>query len=65
MGTLRSRFDHTHLMVNEISLGQPLRDYDKNLVPIKNSQYRWDDSRLPNGEIMSDGQIIVDEMELI
>ena len=52
-------------MVNEISLGQPLRDYDKNLVPIKNSQYRWDDSRLPNGEIMSDGQIIVDEMELI
>jgi hypothetical protein len=61
MGTLRSITDHTGLMVNGITLGQPARDMDNNDEPI--GEYRWDDSRLPNGVIEDDGTITLDETD--
>lgn len=61
MGTLRSDFDHTGLQVNGITLGSPSRDMDENDEPV--GEYRWDDSRLPNGEVAEDGTITVDESE--
>ena len=61
MGTLRSMFDHTGLTVNSITLGQPSRDMDENDEPV--GEYRWDDSRLPNGSLDAVAVITVDEVE--
>lgn len=63
MGTLRSASDHTGLVVNSITLGQPARDTDENGEPLLDSEYRWDDSRLPNGFVEDNGTITVDDME--
>lgn len=63
MGTLRSTYDHTGMEVNGILLGEPARDVDNNENPV--GEYRWDDGRLPSGEIGVDGEITVDEMELM
>ena len=63
MGTLRSMSDHTGLVVNSITLGQPARDTDDNGEPLLDGEYRWDDSRLPNGVIQDDGTITIDEPE--
>jgi hypothetical protein len=61
MGTLRSETNHTGLMVYGITLGQPARDMDDNGEPV--GEYRWDDSRLPNGVVEDDGTITLDETE--
>jgi hypothetical protein len=63
MGTLRSDSDHSGLMFNGITLGQPARDMDDNDEPI--GEYRWDDSRLPNGVVEDDGTITLDETEVV
>jgi hypothetical protein len=49
--------------VNGITLGEPtfIDEIDEKAAAL----FAWDDSRLPAGEIASDGEIIVDEMELI
>jgi hypothetical protein len=65
MGTLRSATDHTGKIVNGLTLGEAVQDLGKDGEALPNSEYRWDDSRLPDGEITSDGEIIVDESELI
>jgi hypothetical protein len=65
MGTLRSMTDHTGMAVNGLTLGEAVRNLDEDGEALSDSEYRWDDSRLPNGEITSDGEIIVDETELI
>jgi hypothetical protein len=61
MGTLRSKTDHTGKVVNGITLGDPARDVDNNDEPV--GEYRWDDSRLPNGVIEDDGTITLDETD--
>jgi len=61
MGTLRSMSDHTGLIVNGITLGQPARDVDEKDNPV--GEYRWDDSRLPNGVIEDDGSLTLDETD--
>jgi hypothetical protein len=61
MGTLRSATDHTGLVVNGVRLGEPVRDVDDNEQPV--GEYRWDDARLPNGEIDDNGEITVDEVD--
>jgi len=63
MGTLRSASDCTGMEVNGITLGEPtfIDEIDEKAAAL----FAWDDSRLPAGEIASDGEIIVDEMELI
>lgn len=52
MGTLRSTFDHTGMVVNGCLLGYPA-EIDEVLY--------WDDGKLPNGEILEDGTIVLDE----
>jgi hypothetical protein len=61
MGTLRSMTDHTGLIVHSIVLGQPVRDIDDNDEQV--GEYRWDDSRLPNGVVEDDGTITLDETD--
>lgn len=61
MGTLRSTTDHSGLTVNGVTLGDPAQDMDDDGEPF--GEYRWDDSRLPNGVIEDDGTITVDEQE--
>jgi hypothetical protein len=61
MGTLRSTYDHTGMQVNGITLGEPARDVNENEELV--GEYRWDDSRLPNGEIEIDGTVRLDEVE--
>jgi hypothetical protein len=63
MGKMRSTTDHTGMEVNGITLGQPARHVNENDEPV--GEYRWDDSRLPSGVITDEGEIIVDESELI
>jgi hypothetical protein len=63
MGTLRSATDHSGMVVNGITLGQPAQDMDDDGQPF--GEYKWDDSRLPTGEIDDAGVITVDETELI
>jgi hypothetical protein len=63
MGTLRSMTDHTGLIVNKITLGEPARDTDDDGEPLPDSEYFWDDSRLPNGVIKDDGTITLDETD--
>jgi hypothetical protein len=57
--------NHTGMVVRGLTLGEPARDLDDEGEALPDSEYRWDDSRLPNGEITTDGEIIVDESELI
>jgi hypothetical protein len=63
MGTLRSASDCTGMEVNQITLGEPTftDEIDEGVAAL----FAWDDSRIPNGEITNDGEIIVDESELI
>jgi hypothetical protein len=63
MGTLRSTTDHTGMVVNGITLGQPVQDVDDDGEPL--GEYGWDDGRLPTGEIDDAGVITVDETELM
>jgi hypothetical protein len=63
MGTLRSMTDHASMVVNGITLGQPAQDIDDYGKPF--GEYRWDDGRLPSGEIDDAGVITVDETELM
>jgi hypothetical protein len=65
MGTLRSMTDHGGMIVNGITLGEAARDTDDEGMLIDGSEYRWSDTLLPDGEITSDGEIVVDEMELM
>jgi hypothetical protein len=60
MGTLRSQYDHSGMMVNGITLGEPAWDTDENGERVKGSDYRWDDSALPNGSIDWGGEITID-----
>lgn len=54
MGTLRSSTDHSGMLVNGIILGDPVElDDDPNT-------WQWDDNRIPNGEILADGTIVID-----
>jgi hypothetical protein len=62
MGTLRSMTDHSGMMVNGITLGQPAQDIDDNGEPV--GEYRWDDSRLPDGVIDDGGEITMDEVDV-
>jgi hypothetical protein len=61
MGTLRSVTDYSGMVVNGITLGQPARDMDDNDEPV--GEYRWDDSRLPDGVITDSGEITMDEVD--
>lgn len=56
MGTLRSTFDWSHqLTVNGVQLGDAVElDNDP-------TTYEWDDSRIPSGEIDSEGNVIPDD----
>jgi len=63
MGTLTSTFNHTGMEVNGVLLGEPARDVDVDDDPV--GEYRWDDGRFPSGEISVDGEITVDDMEMI
>ena len=63
MGTLRSMTDYTGLIVNGITLGDPARETDDDGEPLPDSEYRWDDSRLPEGVIEDDGTITLDQSE--
>jgi hypothetical protein len=60
MGTMRSATNHSGLVVNGITLGEAARDVDDNEQPV--GEFRWDDSRLPNGVINETNEIILDEM---
>ena len=59
MGTLRSHFDHTGLVVNGVILGDPI-DIDGNP-----ETFEWNDSMFPDGEIDAEGNITIDEEEFI
>jgi hypothetical protein len=63
MGTLRSASDCRGMEVNAIILGEFIftDEIDKKAAAL----FAWDDSRLPDGEIADDGEIIVDESELM
>jgi hypothetical protein len=63
MGTLRSASDCSGMEVNGITLGDPTFTDE---IDVKAAAlFAWDDSRLPDGEIADDGEIIVDESELM
>lgn len=62
MGTLRSTTDHTGRQVNGVTLGDAARHRDKNGKPVS-GEYRWDDSRFPNGVIEDDGTLTLDQAE--
>jgi hypothetical protein len=61
MGTLRSKYNHSGLVINEITLGQPpiLSDNMTEPQTISEAWFYWDDSMLPTGEILEDGTIAV------
>lgn len=63
MGTIRSNTDHSGMLVNGITLGDPARDVDDNGEPV--GDYRWDDSRLPSGVIEGDGTLTLDETDCV
>jgi len=55
MGTLRSFTNFTGSVYYGVILGDPVElDDDPNT-------YEWDDSAFPNGEILADGTVKVDE----
>ena len=56
MGTLRSLTDWSHQMsVNDVELGDPVELDDDPTT------FEWDDNRIPNGEILADGTVVIDE----
>jgi hypothetical protein len=63
MGTLRSKFNHSGLVINGITLGQPpiLAEDLTDPQTISYAFFIWDDSALPTGEISKDGSVILDE----
>jgi len=61
MGLLRSNQNHSGMVVNGVTLGDPARDVDKNDKPV--GEYRWDDARLPCGFIDTSGTITLDETD--
>jgi hypothetical protein len=63
MGTLRSKFNHSGLIINGITLGQPpiLAEDLTEPQTISDAFFIWDDSMLPTGEISKDGTIVSDE----
>lgn len=54
MGTVRSFTDHTGMVVNGITLGDPVELDDDPTT------FEWDDHRIPNGDIDAEGNITVD-----
>ena len=63
MGTLRSKFNHSGLVINGIALGQPpiLAEDLTDPQAISDAFFIWDDSALPTGEILEDKTIVLDE----
>lgn len=63
MGTLRSKFNHSGLVINGITLGQPpiLAEDLTNPQTISEAFFIWDDSSLPTGEISKDGSVVLNE----
>ena len=55
MGRLRSHTNHTGLVVDGIILGDPVELDDDPTT------WEWDDHRIPTGEIMADGTVVIDE----
>jgi hypothetical protein len=66
MGTLRSKFNHSGLIVNGITLGQsPILSEDlTDPKAISDAFFIWDDSTLPTGEILEDATIVSDQDNL-
>jgi hypothetical protein len=69
MGLLRSKTYAEHFTVNGVLLGQPtiVTAAGEPFTPgasMDDLWFAWDDSRIPNGEIDQDGNIIVDEVDL-
>lgn len=57
MGTLRSLWNHTGMIYNEVILGDPVElDDDPHT-------YEWDDSAFPNGTIDEAGNVTPDEQD--
>jgi hypothetical protein len=54
MGTLRSHTNHTGMIVDGITLGEPVELDDDPAT------WEWDDHRIPTGEILADGTIVPD-----
>jgi hypothetical protein len=63
VGTLRSKFNHSGLVINGITLGQPPILVEDLTEPqaISDAFFIWDDSALPTGEISKDGSVVLDE----
>lgn len=63
MGTLRSKFNHSGMVINNITLGQPpiLAQDLTDPQAISDAYFIWDDSAIPTGEILQDGTIVPDE----
>jgi hypothetical protein len=49
MGTLHSTTNHTGIEINSITLGEPIET---------DNGYAWDDSRLPDGQLDTDGNLV-------
>jgi hypothetical protein len=63
MGTLHSKFNHSGMVVNGITLAYPaiLTQDLQEPMSMSDAYFIWDDSRLPNGEILEDGTILIQE----
>lgn len=69
MGILRSKTYLSNIIVNGITLGDPvlLVRENENLRPqkmgdsVEDLWYCWDDSSILNGEVLSDGTVLPDE----
>jgi hypothetical protein len=59
MGTLRSKFNHSGLVINGVTLGQPpiLAEDLTEPQTISDAFFIWDDSMLPTGELLEDGTL--------
>ncbi|MDI1290667.1 MAG: hypothetical protein PSX37_12050 [bacterium] len=60
MGTLRSMTDHSGEVINDVVLGESINPDFPAGTPCG---FAWDDARLPNGRIKSDGSIVLDQPE--
>jgi len=67
MGTLRSQTNHTGLVVNDVTLGDPIAPVRPDGSPAQPGDsmadlfWAWDDSALPTGELLADGTILADD----
>jgi hypothetical protein len=61
MGTLHSNYNHSGLVINNITLGDPAQECDEEGNVIENSGYSWDHPQFPNGTIEENGSIIIDQ----